>query len=120
MEYYDTDSIYRKTICRYDDTLKVTALTAEETIRMKLFLNSLYGKMGSCMHFIDGKEKNMNKDYIVIHVEEASDINKVGIVFKSKIVGVLKSDEGKAELMTDIAYNIRCTESYEDIVKQLV
>lgn len=110
MMYYDTDSI------------KVTGPTAEEKIRMKLFLNSFYGKMISCTHFSDGKEQNMNKDYIVIPEMGISEdtTNKTGIIFKSKIAGILKGDDGNGIIILDSNYHLYCKDSYADIVKQLV
>ena len=98
--YCDTDSEYHtlEQICGSDTDLKHL---------MKCRLNSIYGK---------AVMDRMNKDYIVVHAEGFG----VGIIFKSKIAGIIKDDAGKAKLILDGAYHINCTESYEDIVKQMV
>lgn len=108
--YFDTDSIvYRDT---ESETLKVVRPTAEERSQMKLYLNSLYGKMASCIHFTYGKENDsMNKDYILIHVD-----NEPMIIFKKQIVSIAK-DEGRAYIQcTTCGY--LSDESYADVVKQ--
>ena len=107
-EYYDTDSI------KYVDTLKVVRPTAEERLQMKLYLNSLYGAMASCIHFTDGKENdNMNKEYIVIHVDK-----EPMIIFKKHIIAIAK-DGGRAYVyLVDGGY--LSEESYADVVKQVL
>lgn len=35
-------------------------------------------------------------------------------------IDTLKGDEGKATIMVASGYNVCCTDSYEDIIKQLV
>ena len=114
MTYYDTDRIFYDVVKFSEDVknLKVVRPTAEERLQMKLYLNSLYGKMGSCIHFTDGKENDkMIKDYILIHVDK-----EPMIIFKKQIVSIAKDE--------DRAY-IQCTtcgylsdESYADVVKQ--
>lgn len=113
MEYYDTDSIYRKTISRYNDILKVTSLTAEDTIRMKLFLNSFYGRMISCMHFTDGKEKIM-REFIVAH-----DNGKPILILKDGVIAV-KAESEYTCLYLSSGCTICCDDKYRDIVKALV
>lgn len=66
------------------------------------------------------KEKNMDKDYIVIHEKGGQDINKTGIIYKSKIAGILRCVDGKAIILLDNNYSLYCEDSYADIVKQLV
>lgn len=114
MEYYDTDSLFYN-IKKFNEdveTFKVVRSTAEERLQMKLYLNSLYGKMASCIHFTDGKENdNMNKDYILVHVDK-----EPMIIFKKQIVSIAK-DEGRAYIQcTTCGY--LSDESYADVVKQ--
>lgn len=114
MEYYDTDKLFYN-IKKFNEdveTLKVVRPTAEERLQIKLYLNSLYGKMASCIHFIDGKENdNMIKDYILIHVDK-----EPLIIFKKQIVSIAK-DEGRAYIQCT-ACGYLSDESYADIVKQ--
>lgn len=119
MEYYDTDSIcYNFQKFKLDDTLEVVRPTAKERLAMKLYLNSLYGRLASCIHFIDGKEnKAMNINYIVVH----DTYNGLGIVFKDKIGGVFKdSEDGTARLLVVDGYMLGTKDKYEDIVKQII
>ena len=120
MEYYDTDSIYYdiKKLNQYTDILKVVGPTAKQIMLKKIYLNSLYGKMMSCIHFTDGKENNgmiKGLDYILIHVEKVP-----VIILIKQIVSVTKYDN-------DCRAFIQCTtgayisdERYSDIVKQLL
>lgn len=115
MEYYDI-----KKLDQYTDALKVVRPTAEQSLLTKIYLNSLYGKLISSIHFINGKEKNMDREYIVLHGEREKGFITLGIIFKSHIEGVLKSDDGTAIILIDCGITQYCTDSYEDIVKQLL
>ena len=116
MEYYDTDSLFYniKEFSKDVEALKVVRPTAEERLQMKLYLNSLYGKMASCIHFTDGKENDKmikGLDYILVHVDK-----EPLIIFKKQIVSIAK-DEGRAYIQcTNCGY--LSDESYADIVKQ--
>lgn len=120
MVYYDTDSIRCNVeqFKLYPDTLKVVAPTAKERLAMKLYLNSVYGKMVSSMKWTNGKEnKDMNKNYIVVH----DTVNGIGIVFKDKIGGVFKENEdGTARLLIVDGYTLPTVDKYEDIIKQII
>lgn len=105
--YYDTDSI--KDI---DVVAQVVRSTAEERLQMKLYLNSLYGKMASCIHFTDGKENdNMNKEYILIHVDK-----EPVLIFRKHIVSIAK-DEDRAYIRSTSGGYLS-DDSYADVVKQ--
>ncbi len=117
MEYYDTDAIFYdlKKFNQPIDNLKIVRPTAEEKLQMKLYLNSLYGKMASCIQWTDGKENNkMNRDYIFVHVDK-----EPTIIFKKQIVSISKSGE-KAYIQCTNNECYYAKESYADIVKQLV
>lgn len=117
MENYDTDSI--KVIEPTENELLYTkndVLVSHETM-VKQYLNTLYGKMASCIYFIDGKEnKDMIKNYIVVHDK----MNGLGIVFKDKIGGVFKDEDGTAKLLIVDGYMLVTNDKYEDIVKQII
>lgn len=115
MTYYDTDSIFYDVVKFSEDVknLKVVRPTAEERLQTKLYLNSLYGKVVSCIHFTDGKENDeMIRDYILIHVD-----NEPMIIFKKQIVGIAKDEERAYIQCTNCGYY--SDESYADIVKQV-
>lgn len=116
MEYYDTDKLFYniREFNKDVETLKVVRPTAEERLQMKLYLNSLYGKMASCIHFTYGKENDKmikGLDYILIHVDK-----EPLIIFKKQIVSITK-DEGRAYIQC-INSGYLSDESYADIVKQ--
>lgn len=97
---------------QYVDTFKVVRPTAEERLQMKLYLNSLYGKMVSCIHSTDGKENDkMTRDYIVVH-----DDGEPMIIFKGQIICISKNDGGACIHCTNGSYYV--DESYADVVKQ--
>lgn len=116
MEYYDTDSIFYdlKKFNQPIDNFKIVRPTAEEKLQMKLYLNSLYGKAASCIHFTDGKENDkMTRDYIVVH-----DDGEPMIIFKEQIVGISKNEDGACIYCTNGCYYV--DESYASVVKQIV
>lgn len=101
--YCDTDSEYHAI-----QSLRGSDIDPKHL--MKCYLNSIYGKA----------VMNMNKDYIVVHEQIEKDDIRVGIIFKSTISTVFKDGDGKARITLNSGYHQYVTESYEDIVKQLV
>ena len=84
--------------------------TVEPKQQMKQHLNSIYGKV----------VMNMNRDYIVVQVFDIDTPRRIGILFKSKISGVLKSDDGNAKIILDNMSQIITLDRYEDVIKQLI
>lgn len=74
---------------------------------MKTKLNTLYGKA----------VMDMAKDYIVVHPNGS---NEIGIIFKSKITGIMKHDEGTADILLESGAMFYLLDKYEDIVKRLL
>lgn len=116
MEYYDTDSIY----CDFEqfklhDTLKVVRPTAKERLAMKLYLNSVYGKMLSSMKWTDGKENNgmRIKDFIVLHAD-----GQPVMIKKEAITVVSKMSDGTTRVEIDNQIWIT-DDKYEDVIKRM-
>lgn len=78
---------------------------------LKCYQNSIYGKLVSEMGIDEEENDNMNKDYILIHVDK-----EPMIIFKKQIVSIAK-DEGRAYIQcTTCGY--LSEESYANVVKQ--
>ena len=72
---------------------------------LKAFLNSIYGK---------GVE-TMRNDFMVLHVDETP-----LLIRKDAIVGIKKSADGTAGIMTmPLSYFIYVDETYEEVVRKL-
>ena len=88
---------------------------------IKSLLNNCYGKQVKKYlqpTFIPQENKNMNRDYIVVHFAD----HKIGIIFKDKIAGVFNEIAGDVEetrIMTSGNYTF-VMDKYADIVKQLI
>lgn len=113
-EYNPLDESY-KVWCRSHDDLVFMKLLSNEKFDpykfLKNYQNSIYGKLVSEMGIDEKENDNMNKDYILIHVEK-----EPMIIFKKQIVSVAK-DEGRAYIQcTTCGY--LSDESYADVVKQ--
>lgn len=107
-------------IILYNDTDSIIGTfpqTASDKLKVKACLNNLYGKMVSTMNWTYGKEnKDMIKNYIVVHDK----MNGLGIVFKDKIGGIFKDEDGTAKLLVVDGYMVVINDKYEDIVKQII
>lgn len=112
---YDARSESFRVWCRNQDDynfMKLLSSPKFDPFRfLKNYQNSIYGKAVSEMG-IDGKENdNMNKDYILVHVDK-----EPMIIFKKQIVSIAK-DEGRAYIQcTTCGY--LSDESYADVVRQ--
>ena len=102
--YCDTDSEYNVM-----SELSKDRTTVEPKQTMKLFLNSMYGKVVT----------DMNKDYIVAHECTTDETPAVVIIFKSHICKVRRHGDGTADIFLDgsVCYT---ADKYEDIIKQLI
>lgn len=81
----------------------------------KTHLNSIYGKQvyaDTDSIKYEKENDNMNKDYILIHVDK-----KPHIIFKKQIVSISKEDDGRAYIQCT-TWGYLSDESYADVVKQ--
>lgn len=91
-----------------------TPLTANEVkyiendvLATKEYLNSIYGKVVT----------NMNKNYIVVHPTGSC---KIAVIFKDKITGVFKHDDGTADVLLESGSMFALLDKYEDIIKCVI
>ena len=114
VQYEPRSESYRVWVKNVDDYnfMKLLSSPAFDPYKfLKNYQNSIYGKLVSEMGIDEKENDNMNKDYILIHVD-----NEPMIIFKKQIVSIAK-DEGRAYIQcTTCGY--LSDESYADVVKQ--
>lgn len=112
---YDPRSDSFRVWCRNQDDynfMKLVQSPAFDPYRfLKWYQNRIYGAMVSARGIDEKENDNMNKDYILVHVDK-----EPMIIFKKQIVSIAK--DGDRAFIQCINTDYLSAESYADIVKQ--